>query len=697
MGDKLEDLQTAAQPLLPLLPDRAWLPWAAVPRPNGKIDKIPVMGTRTNAPHSWRTWTDALTDLASEPDVAGVGFGIVPGLIALDFDNCRDPITGELTDEAQGELERFNSFAYVTPSHKGFRVVGRNDGAISGGKRIVTLPGGTKVEIFVGPSNHFVTFTSDMIDGYRTIRDISDGVLDYLVGLQSHNSGEISLAGGQSSEPQRGIEAIRAALDAIPNDKQNWDHWCYVGMAVWRSSGGSEEGFNAWLEWSAQHRCHDTQAATERWRHWFKSPPTRLGFGTLYHLARQHRPMFVAPMDGALRTEWTELSKTEKNGEISGENFSTEPRPEIRPEIRPEGPVIGETRVLPYIAFHEATARLDADDFVEGLLVRRSMAAFYGDSNSGKTFLVTDLAFHIAAGKPWRGRQVEQGLVVYIAGEGVYGIQNRIAAWRQHYGIEADVQLPFIVVTTSVNLLRPESGDVEAIVATARQAAAQFKQKPILTVADTLAASMGGGNENASEDMSAVLSAARRVTEELDSCFAWIHHAGKDASRGARGHSSFRAALDTEIEVSDDNGDRLAKVTKQRDMMGGDLFNFRLEVVNLGEDRRGKMVTSCIVEHVAEPIDNEQRNRSVQKRSLKGDQRRAYEVLVNGITEHGSTSYGGHPDLPSVPEDWWRDRFYADAKAGATQEAKQRAFRRAADGLVENRMVGMSGGRVWLT
>ena len=102
--------------------------------------------------------------------------------------------------------------------------------------------------------------------------------------------------------PERGIAAITAALNAIPNEKQNWDHWSRIGMAAWRSSGGGRDGLEAWRSWSAKHECHVDSACDERWKHWFRSPPTRLGFGTLYYLAREANPLFVAPYDQVFTT-----------------------------------------------------------------------------------------------------------------------------------------------------------------------------------------------------------------------------------------------------------------------------------------------------------------------------------------------------------------------------------------------------------
>src|SRR5206468_2259133 len=77
-----------------------------------------------------------------------------------------------------------------------------------------------------------------------------------------------------------------------------------------------------------------------------------------------------------------------------------------------------------------------------------------------------------------------------------------------------------------------------------------------------------------------------------------VHHLGKEEGRGARGHSSFKASVDTEIEVSVKGELRVATVTKQRDLPGGARYGFRLVPVELGRDADGDPVTSCVIKHV---------------------------------------------------------------------------------------------------
>ena len=68
-------------------------------------------------------------------------------------------------------------------------------------------------------------------------------------------------------------------------------------------------------------------------------------------------------------------------------------------------------------------------------------------------------------------------------------------------------------------------------------------------VVDTLARAMTG-NENAPEDMGSFVAACGRIREACEGHVLVVHHCGKDAAKGARGHSSLRAATDVELEVT---------------------------------------------------------------------------------------------------------------------------------------------------
>src|SRR4051794_20235136 len=65
------------------------------------------------------------------------------------------------------------------------------------------------------------------------------------------------------------------------------------------------------------------------------------------------------------------------------------------------------------------------DELVEGTLAAGGMSVIYGESGSGKTYLVLDLACRLSLGWDWLGRRTRKSLVVYVAAEAGTMILNR--------------------------------------------------------------------------------------------------------------------------------------------------------------------------------------------------------------------------------------------------------------------------------
>ena len=232
------------------------------------------------------------------------------------------------------------------------------------------------------------------------------------------------------------------------------------------------------------------------------------------------------------------------------------------------------------------------DELVEGVLTAGDGSVLYGDSNSGKTFFVIDMAAAVARGARWMGRNTEPGLVVYLAAESPASVRGRLQAYQRHHG----VRVPnFAIVQSPIDLFDGDA-DTEAVIAVVRQLERQRGQKVRLIVGDTLARLSAGANENAGQDMGLVVRRFDRIRSACNAHFLLIHHSGKAAANGARGWSGIRAAVDTEIEVTDSPAGRCAEITKQRDLSTkGERIGFRLDTVTLGTTKWGAAATSCVV------------------------------------------------------------------------------------------------------
>jgi hypothetical protein len=102
--------------------------------------------------------------------------------------------------------------------------------------------------------------------------------------------------------------------------------------------------------------------------------------------------------------------------------------------------------------------------------------------------------------------------------------------------------------------------------------------------------------------MGEILQACKRLQLLIDGLVVLIHHTGKDTTQGARGHSSFFAALDGAIEVKRKNDKRSWSIAKAKDGQDGNDYSFALKLHELGEDTDGDKVTSCTINRVTNNI-----------------------------------------------------------------------------------------------
>lgn len=239
------------------------------------------------------------------------------------------------------------------------------------------------------------------------------------------------------------------------------------------------------------------------------------------------------------------------------------------------------------------------DELVQGVLTAGDGSVLYGDSNSGKTFFVIDMAAAVARGVEWMGRKTEPGLVVYLAAESPASVRGRLQAYQKHHG----VRVPnFAIVQSPIDLFDGEA-DANKVIKLVRMLEAKCGLPVRLIIGDTLARLSAGANENAGQDMGLVVRRFDRIRTECKAHFLLIHHSGKAAAAGARGWSGIRAAVDTEIEVTDSPAGKCCEITKQRDLpTKGERIGFRLDVVTLGYTKWGAPATSCVVTPADAPV-----------------------------------------------------------------------------------------------
>lgn len=302
-----------------------------------------------------------------------------------------------------------------------------------------------------------------------------------------------------------------------------------------------------------------------------------------------------------------------------------------------------------------------AEWLVEGYLPRHGLAALYGPPGAGKSFLALDMALCVAYGKPFNGRVVAHGPVIYIAGEGVGGMGKRIKAWEAFNGVHNGA--PFYLLPAAVKFR--EAADIVKLIDTA----ASMQQSPVMIVVDTVARALLGGDENSSTDMGLFVDACDAIRKRFNCALLAVHHSGKDVTRGLRGSNALLGGIDTSIlmnPLEGDDGQRISeiKIEKQKDAEPVADHKFRFESIGLISDSSVVLV----------PHEEEERD------GLSPTQRDALSSLTKAIARagqdhilHSAWAQQHGQDFPDTPK---------SSRGSARQRLQARGLVEIADGKV---------------
>ena len=314
---------------------------------------------------------------------------------------------------------------------------------------------------------------------------------------------------------------------------------------------------------------------------------------------------------------------------------------------------------------------------VRGVLPAVGLAALYGPSASGKSFLAFDMAASIAEGCQWFDCRVEAAPVVYAALEGEAGFKLRAQAWETSRGRALPDGLRMMLQPFKLT----DGQDVLDLAAVVPAGA--------VVVLDTLNRAAPTADENSSRDMGEILEAAKLLQTLTRGLVVLVHHTGKNAAAGLRGHSSLFAAMDAAIEVSREGDRREWKVAKSKDGIDGEACPFKLAVEVLGTESTGEAITSCVVVR-----DTAVEDVRAVKLPQGGNQRVILDAL-RPMFKDGQTGKPGAPPLRPCIE------LEAAVSAGAaklTCQTDRRATRtrEAITGLVARGVLGCNEGWLWL-
>jgi len=337
---------------------------------------------------------------------------------------------------------------------------------------------------------------------------------------------------------------VAALLARHPNDEADYDHWFSVLAAVHHELG--DAGRELALEWSASSAKHADEKFDTTWNSLGRYTGRQITLRSLLKPAEpEHKPRAATSDNPFQIHEWADYKQ---------HYLST-----------------------PWI--------------IKGVLPQAEVGILYGQSGSGKTFFVLDLAATVARGAEWRGRKVSDCRVVYVAAEAREGIKKRMDAYDQH--VCADGTRPDIIAGAP-NLLSSDAGKLAEAIGRAG-----------LIILDTMAASHSG-DENSAKDMGLFLAACKDISVATGAMVLAVHHTGKEDSKGMRGSSALFAGADFVMEIFKNKvGDRFehgALLSKSRDDVTGTSFGFELKRVTVGVDDEGDDVTTCVIEPVQKEV-----------------------------------------------------------------------------------------------
>ncbi len=542
-----------------------WVIWkAGKQNETGKFSKIPcdpVTGHNINglAPNNWLSYEQALS-FYNTGNVSGIGIvlsaehpvhydGKQCCLVALDLDD----VVNSATEVKRLKLELGQPYVEVSPSGRGLRMFALSTEPIKGGND------GSGHEMY--SSDRFMTITG--VGSKGKIRENTSGLkaLENRWFPKRADNNAVALKpnilGGDLPETEKNIARVN---DLLTHTSPDIEYQAYRDIVWSVLSTGWACAEDLARDWSKSvekidDRKHEFSESTFQNLVTSFDPSRDITLGTLYYHAKQNG--------------WTNSqASTTKPIDLPGSTGPTQGRLLTAEEVKN----------LPNEPYR-----------VRGLLPARGVAAIYGESGSGKSFLVMDLIFAIAAEHTdWFGMPVKPAPVVYVALEGRGGIAKRIKAWEMHHKKDAPEQLR--IWLSDFSLLITE--DSEKLATAVNDALGERG----VVVIDTLNQSAPGADENSSADMGKILNNAKLLAERINGLVVLIHHTGKDKKRGLRGHSSLIAALDAAVEVNYSLVGRSWKVAKAKDDEGGISLNFELVRYVVGNDEDGMEVTSCAIQ-----------------------------------------------------------------------------------------------------
>lgn len=450
---------------------------------------------------------------------------------------------------------------------------------------------------------------------------------------------------------------IAAAMAVVPNNDVSQQEYNNKGMAIWVATLDDRAcGFQIFDAWARKSKKYHG-GTVARWKHYFKSPPSKIGAGSIIRWANEAQPdwqnkycdalmqRFILPggnLEFLLKKEW---SKPENKTEP----LTTEAPRDKAPEQNEPKSETPKSQVLS-LQWHGDAPVQQQKSLIRNRLPEIGAGLLSGQWGTFKTFFALDLSAHIMMGWDWTGEPVyRQSGVLCLAQEGGGSIAMRLAALVEHK-IEPRLRevdqtsqkirserLPFTWASRMPMLLGTDKNDpLPVLLATAELVHERFMKEFKLPLGliwiDTLSSAGGFSDENDNAEAAKLMDVLRQLSEKSGAVVVGVDHLGKNVDAGSRGasakeaNSDFVFALLGTKDLAGTVSDTRLALRKMREGPSGMEIPFAPKVVDMGNDEHGYPLTSVVLDWNVKRMSKEKKTNAQQVLEA---------VLSLALKEHG--------------------------------------------------------------
>lgn len=455
------------------------------------------------------------------------------------------------------------------------------------------------------------------------------------------------------------INAVAHLVGALPNDDDtDYDTWFATGCAIHKSTGGSEEGYEIFSDWSSLNNLFDEDYTRRKWESMGNYGGQSRGFGSLVVEAREYDPQLVSNVLGQI----PDVSAEEDFAELDL------PPPDKDFDVNKRAWRLTEEK-LDY-------ADVAPDEFYyTDVLPRGAYSVMAGRQGLGKSSLIMHLAACITTGTPFPGDEDnpikrEPGDVLYFSVE--ERIRQSILPKLKQSGADLSKFHAYRAGVIRENKKGEQEVRGFSITTGIQQLEAALRQYPktLLVIFDPITMFIVHQDTSASHNtasMNQALAPLNKLAEDYDLCVLGITHfnksggSGLDKVTGSIAHTTVARHVTYLLPHYVENHTILATAKSN---MFTDKTSYVFEGIELdpekieGYDTPLRQRTLHLVERNTDRVDADEWERRVIEETANRRRRSSVEYLSGQILDHILANRNEQTYWPSVTfKDYFKARF----------------------------------------